>query len=172
MILYKESNIYMKTASKILKPKKREYILHFIVKSSLNPEELHMYRTGVNEKILGMGGKVNASVCQEIARRLAYPIKKESQGYMCESAFLIEPKSIQGLSDALKQDVPLIRYVIEEKPKRKQVAQRRRRSERLTPPESRGREAMAPQGAPLPEKHEKISMEEINKKLDEIIKNI
>ncbi len=164
MISYKEQNIHMKTTSKKLRPIKREYILHFIVKPSMNPEELHTYRTSVNEKILGMGGKVNASVCQESARRLAYPIKKESQGYMCESAFLIEPASVKGLSDALKQDAPLIRYVIEEKPKRRQITLRRR---------GREREIMVSQGAsPQPEKHEKISMEEINKKLDEIIKNI
>jgi ribosomal protein S6 len=155
----------MKITSKKLKPRKREYILHFIVKPSMNPEELHMYRASVNERILGMGGKVNASVCQEMPRRLAYPIKKESQGYMCESAFLIEPKSIKGLSDALKQDAPLMRYVIEEKPKRTQIAVRRRGRERPSP-------IPPTPGTPGLEKHEKISMEEINKKLDEIIKNI
>ena len=157
----------MKITSRKLKPRKREYILHFIVKPAMNPEELHMYRTSVNERILGMGGKVNASVCQEVARRLAYPIKKESQGYMCESAFSIEPKSVKGFSDALKQDSPLIRYVIEEKPKRTRIAVRRRGREHETLI-SRG----ATPGTPGLEKHEKISMEEINKKLDEIIKNI
>lgn len=131
----------------------------------MNPEELHMYRAAVNEKIQSMGGKVNASICQETTRRLAYPIKKESQGYMCESAFLFEPKSVKGLFDALKQDAPLVRYVIEEKPKRRQTTVRRRERER---------ETIIPQGATPPalEKHEKMSMEEIDKKLDEIIKNI
>lgn len=159
-----------------LKPIKREYILHFIVKPSMNPEELHMYRAAVNEKIQGMGGKVNASVCQESPRRFAYPIKKETQGYMCESAFLIEPKSVKGLFDALRQDAPLVRYVIEEKPKRKQATIRRRERERpssIASIENRGHETITSQGTTPPiEKHEKISMEEINKKLDEIIKNI
>lgn len=165
MIPYNELNTRMKTVSRKLRPIKREYILHFIVKASMNPDELHMYRAAVNEKIQVMGGKVSASVCQEIARRLAYPIKKESQGYMCESAFLIEPKSVKGLFDAFKQEAPLIRYVIEEKPKRKQTAVRRRERQRLSP-------SPVEPALPASEKHEKISMEEINKKLDEIIKNI
>lgn len=154
----------MKRMKTTLKPIKREYILHFIVRPTVGAEELHMYRAAMNEKIQGMGGKVNASVCQETARRLAYPIKKEGQGYVCESVFLFEPKKLKGLSDALKQEASIIRYVLEQKEKRPKVQVRRRRSE----------QTIMPQGATPAtlEKREKISMEEIDKKLDEIIKNI
>jgi len=149
---------------------KKEYILHYILKPSMSSDEAHQYRSAMNEKIQGNGGEVKASVCQEAAQRLAYPIARESSGYFCESVFLLQPEHVTALSDTLKHEVQITRYVIKRKEKRAQP--KIRKQTRRIPGE---KEITSRQPFPTSrpeEKRETVSMEEIDKKLDEIIKNI
>lgn len=155
----------------------KQYVLHFITKPSLKTEEVFALREGVNEKITEAGGQIGASLCKELADALAYPIKKETRGFFCETIFTIPAKDIGTFANSLKRDEQILRYMIE----RKEIRERKRLLKRRV----RKPSATVPQGAPSQpqeillapisheqEKREKISMEEIDKKLDEIIKNI
>jgi len=147
---------------------------------------LHNYRQIINEKVEAAGGKIEASVCQDVVRRLAYPIKDYEKSYICESAFTIEPASIKTLSDGLKSEVDIMRYIIElkrpmkirVKPSRSSTAEKLQKTDSPTSaqtPEQFPRlstEETQKDVGQVQEKREKISMEEIDKKLDEIIKNI
>lgn len=148
---------------------KGSYILHFILASGMNAEETDKYRATVNDQIQAAGGEIQASLCQDSARSLAYPIGKESHGYFCESVFILAPTNVKELADTLKHDSSIVRYMIEHREK-KRTPEKARRTRKMPRPS-----AVAPSDsafAPLQEKRENISMDEIDKKLDEIIKNI
>lgn len=155
---------------------KKQYILHYITKPDFaSEEELHNVRQFINEKVTALGGTIEASLCQDNARRLAYPIKKCERGYFCETAFLLDPERVKELYDNLRLDPVILRYVIGFKPK----ATKNRPLRRRTPLVLEGKAEMPPQNQqntqtvpPQAETREKISIEELDKKLDEIIKNI
>ena len=149
---------------------KSSYILHFILRPSMNAEEVDKYRASINEKIQTAGGEIQASLCQDSARNLAYPIDKESRGYFCESAFTLERQNVKELSDALKHDSSIIRYMVEHREKKRLVEKARRTRKMPLRPSIVAPSDSAP--AALEEKRDNISMDEIDKKLDEIIKNI
>ena len=173
---------------------KKQYTLHFILHSSVNQDGADFARGKINQKIEAQGGKIEASICQDASRKFAYPINKQLGGYFCESVFSAPSESIKTLSDDLKNEPQVIRYMVEfKKPmkfraKRSRlreagarygVAEARREKPRTVagPPsyESEAKpvrgESKVPANA-VTDKREKISMEEIDKKLDEIIKNI
>lgn len=146
---------------------KSSYILHFILKSSMNAEETDKYRAVVNDKIRAAGGEIEASLCQNSARIFAYPIGKESRGYFCESVFTLEQKTVKEIADTLRHEVSITRYMIERREKKRRPEKARRM--RKTPPQPSALVGTPPS---LQEKREGLSMDEIDKKLDEIIKNI
>jgi len=164
---------------------KKQYTLHFILASSVNSAEVDPFRAKVNAKIEARGGKIEASICQDASRRFAYPINKQNGGYFCESVFRVSPENIKVLSDDLKSEPQIIRYMVEFK---RPIKFRPKRSRREKPKsigsiEAEPSYAKASEGKPASQsseaprtfganKREKISMEEIDKKLDEIIKNI
>ncbi len=165
---------------------RKQYTLHFILGSSVNQDGADLARGKINQKIEAQGGKIDASICQEASRRFAYPINKQNGGYFCESVFSASPESVKALSDDLKNEPQVIRYMVEFKKPIKFRAKRARREKprsfaaepsRASPsPKSTELRSEAPagrsEGALGTDKREKISMEEIDKKLDEIIKNI
>lgn len=157
---------------------KKQYILHFILGSSVNSGGADARRAKINQKIEARDGEIEASICQDASRRFAYPINKQNGGYFCESVFSVSPENIKALSDDLKSEPQIIRYMVELK-KPVKFRAKPTRSERYK------NTAEAPQHATRPtsptskesidsgaRKREKVSMEEIDKKLDEIIKNI
>ena len=148
---------------------KGDYILHFILASSMNTTEAEKYRATINERIQAAGGEIQASLCQDSARSLAYPIDKQSHGYFCESAFTLERQNVKELADTFKNDSSIIRYMVEHREKKRPLKKTRRPQKMLRP------SAVVPSdGAPaaLEETRKNINMDEIDKKLDEIIKNI
>ena len=159
---------------------KKQYTLHFILSSSVNQDGADFARGKINQKIEAQGGKIEASICQDASRKFAYPINKQLGGYFCESVFSASSESIKTLSDDLKNDPQVIRYMVEFK---KPMKFRAKRSRKEKPRTVVGEPSYGPEVKPvrregeLPtnavtNKREKISMEEIDKKLDEIIKNI
>lgn len=150
---------------------KKQYILHYIFKPDFTSEdELHNHRQAINEKITTFGGEVGASICQESIRRLAYPIKKIGKGYSCEAAFIMEPEKVNQLAESLRHESKLLRHMIELKKPRRIKSRRKPDFSAEKKKEFVGEHAEQPSAAE--EKREKISIEELDKKLEEIIKNI
>ena len=155
----------------------RTYILRFIVKPGIAPDDLHKYSQSLNEKVSALGGKIEASICSEGVRALAYPIAREQRGYFCESVFQANQDQLKGFSAGLKQDSNILRYVIEKRARPGKTFLRpseARKAEWKKKMEEASAKTSKAQNQPIleQEKRGKISMEEIDKKLDEIIKNI
>lgn len=134
-------------------------------------------REEVNKKITGAGGKIGASLCKESADALVYPIKKETRGFFCEIIFTIPAKDVGTFANSLKRDEQILRYMIEQKEIRERKRPLRKRVRKPLATVLQGAPSQSPEAPLAPiareqEKREKISMEEIDKKLDEIIKNI
>jgi len=155
---------------------KREYTLHFIISSSIGQEEILKSKESVNEKIQNAGGQIESSLCQEGAKKLAYQVKKNLAGNVCESVFLIDPENIGQINASLKQDANLLRFMLQSKREMPKNYNRRIRKRPLT--KTFSAESEQPQTSldketqDAKEKRDKVSIEEIDKKLDEIIKNI
>lgn len=176
------------TEIEVEEPIKKQYTLHFILKPGFSADEAHSYRKTLNEKIEARGAKIEASTCQDEARRLAYPIEKKEKGYLCESVFMADPENIKGLYEDLRGDDNILRYIIESKKRFKKPAKSRALKRKASQTqETDGKEIPMPEpgkmwspeaqpemnaGSIDKEPREKISVEEIDKKLDEIIKNI
>jgi len=176
---------------------KKQYTLNSILKSSLNSAETDKHRADLNEKIQKAGGEIGSSLCSEAPKRLVYPINKESQGYFCECSFDILPEDLKNIKDILEPDTQIVRYMLERRKKisvnKRQKRLRRSKEGALklfshTKPESlhapstdpletmhqspETTEPATPKESATKEKREKVNMEEIEKKLDEIIDNI
>lgn len=146
---------------------KRHYILTFIINLNTNTDETDKTRVMLSEKLESLDASISSSICQESPKHLSYPIKKMQQGYLCETVFEAKPESIHKIESEIKTYPNILRYMIEVKralPK-KQLKKRTAsyRAERMA--------GIGKEKIPTPSR-DKISMEEIEKKIDEIIDNI
>lgn len=158
------------------KPKK-QYTLHFILNPSIAQEEIHSLKEKINEKIQALEGQIETSMCDQRLSKLAYEIKKGMSGFVCESVFVIDPEKVQPLNESLKHTGDLIRFIIESKHEPPKFLPVRRRRITTTKKITGEITAKTPPSLDQPqeiakEKREKINIAEIDKKLDEIIKNI
>ena len=152
----------------------RQYIISFILNPSLNASEVDRARIGLNEKIASHTGSVSTSICQEAPRNLAYPIGKTSQGYFCECAFEVDTEKLRDIDSEFKNDTDIIRHMIEVKyaPSKKQQKRRMRATQYKPQMEAAGVGKEGAKQQPETGLREKVSVEEIEKKIDEIIDNI
>lgn len=155
---------------------KKRYMLHYIANPGLDAAELEKYRATLNERMNAHGAQIEASICEEQVRNLSYPINKEQRGHFCEIAFLMEPQKIKDLSETISHDPKILRCTVEFRRRTRKIQIRRRAPEERKYMESaiKDKETGEKKGEYVPqaEKRDKISIEEIDKKLDEIIKNI
>lgn len=149
---------------------KRQYALSFILKSSLNTEETDKYRVDLNEKIQKYGGKVTSSVCSETPNQLVYTINKDSQGYFCECVFEAQPDNLKNIRDELSNDPQIIRHLLEAKQPAPKKLRKRTPKAKIGPDKHEAIPATKTQEKK--DKREKVDIEDIEKKLDEIIENI
>lgn len=155
---------------------KKEYTLNFILNPSIAQEGVSAYKENINEAIQNAGGNIQSSVCQMTPQKLAYPIKKGGSGYLCESTFVIDSDAVPQINEGLSRDKNLMRFIIQSKERNRVITRERRvRKKPLTKtfsPESADTASLRHENEDAKEKREKVSIEEIDKKLDEIIKNI
>lgn len=114
------------------------------------------------EKVRGFIAGLEGNIKKEDSwekRKLAYPVKKRFFGFYTIIQFQMESEKINDLQKQLKMDDDILRYLIIDKTKIKEEAPRLKFA----------RPKAAPQ-RPAEEKDEKIKIEEIDKKLEEILK--
>lgn len=97
-----------------------------------------------------------------VMRQLAFAIKKHKSAFMGEIEFWAEPSVISTIKVALKQNEVLLRYLITKK-----VAVSQRSIQK-----TRRKVAEKDQGKEEESLKEKISIEDIDKRLEEIIDNV
>lgn len=146
----------------------KKYELVSILPSQLEGGSLENVKKEIEQLITELEGTINFK--EEKKHDLAYPINKQGQGIYLISQILIAPEKISNLSNELKLNKQILRHLISqiptikpkpEKPKPKPVITKTPTDEKLIR-KTKKKE---------PEKG-KVKLEEIDKKLNEIIEEI
>ncbi|MBI4132632.1 MAG: 30S ribosomal protein S6 [Candidatus Sungbacteria bacterium] len=131
------------------------------------------------DEVFGQAGKITSFVQEAHGlvgrigepkkRRLAYPIKKFRDAYFGWTKFTIVPERIAEIEKKLALEKNFIRYLIVEDAKRPPLEFRPRREAALrrAPPPSR--QLVTPFVPEPPKEEDKIKLEELDKKLEEIL---
>jgi len=138
------------------------YELTYIINPNLSEAEVAAQADKVRGFINDFGGEVKNEKLQE-KRRLAYPVKKQGFGFYVTIDFNLAPENVAELDNKIKLEQVVLRHllitkeIIKETPRKPYVA--------------RPKEKIAPGflKSTAPEKQEKIKIEEIDKKLEELL---
>ena len=95
-----------------------------------------------------------------LKRRLAYTLKHQGQAYLSTLIFQSAPEKLVNIEKTLKSESQILRYLILAVTAKKEVLTRRR----MRP------EVAFPGKAPVRKPEKKVELEEIEKKLEEILK--
>ncbi len=108
---------------------------------------------------------INATIIRDEnlgRRKLAYPIKNQRHGYYGNIMFEAESTVLPKLKEMLSLENAITRYqIVQEEHTMGKKGKRRTRPHRFTPP--------APAATAAPKTTEKVSFEELDKKLEELI---
>ena len=148
------------------------YELLYIIPAKYSEKELQPVINQVIPLIKKAGGEILRD--DNLGRKkLAYPIKHVHQGYYILVEFDLKPNQLKGLNKDLKLMPEVLRHLIV-KTKPKPISQIIKRKPFLKPPVEEGKEErLIKKEAPKEEREEereKISIEELDKKIDELLK--
>lgn len=159
------------------------YELMFIVPGSINETELPVVKEKVNALLAKASAKITKS--EELGRKkLAYPIKQEVHGHYFSTKFDLEKKALKELSNQLQLTPEVLRFLItkavvktaEELAEEENIkAKIRARQAESVKQELKAAEEKAEEENKIEIKKEeeitegKLSMEDLDKKLDEIL---
>jgi ribosomal protein S6 len=132
------------------------YELTCLISSKLSEEEVKNLSEKINSLIKEGGGSFS-ELKIPIRRKLAYPIKKEGQIYLLTLNFHFEPEKLEIFGGKLKNLPEILRFSIQNK--------------KITKIETLREKIIPKIKKPVPET-EKVEIEEIEKKLEEILGEI
>lgn len=141
------------------------YELAYLISANLSEEEAK----AVQEKIFSLIKDLEGIFEESFVlgglnkKRLAYPIKKENEAYFGAVVFRLNPDNISKLEKGLTSEKQIFRYLLLIKKISIPTKQRVFRPERRRPV---SRET----AQPIPKKEKKVEIAEIEKKLEEILK--
>jgi len=135
------------------------YELTYIINSNLPESEVVAQTDRVRGFINQLGGEIKNEKLTE-KRKLAYLIKKQGFGFYVTVEFNLEPEKLIELEKHIKLDTDILRYLLVVKEKIKIVPRRL--------PSPRPKPTAFPKAFPET-KAEKVKIEEIDKKLEEIL---
>ena len=129
------------------------YELSFLT-PNLNLKEREDLMKGIKEEIVKLKGKLEDEFIEK--KFFAYPVKKYQEGFLGQTNFSLEKNKLKEFQNYLKTKKEIIRTLLEKKEKFKEAPEIERERRR-----------------PLfkkPPKKEKVKIEELEKKLEEILK--
>ena len=136
------------------------YELSFWLKPQLEEEEVSQKISQI-QRIIQEEGGYNVEASLPKLKLLAYPIKKETSGYFIYIQFEISPEKLLAVEKKLKQEQDILRYLIVKREKRKTS---------LFSPVRKKKERKTISTRTEPEKITAVDLQELDKKLDEILK--
>ncbi|MBN1779177.1 MAG: 30S ribosomal protein S6 [Candidatus Buchananbacteria bacterium] len=144
------------------------YEMLYIVPATYSEEELGP----IKEMVKGLMVKHNCQIKIENdlgKKKLAYPIKKFRQGYYLAVEFDAEPENIKPLETELHLSNDILRemIIIKDPAAAKQAARIERVEKTETPKEPVNQKTV--EQAAKDEKQEKVRLDDLDKKLDEIL---
>jgi ribosomal protein S6 len=144
----------------------KEYELVCILLPQLEGADLENVKKEIEQIITKLGGTINFKETKK--HDLAYPINKQGQGIYLISQISIPPEKVANLSNELKLNKQVLRHLISQIAVVKPVIKREGRKKIIKKVEE-----LSPTKVGATEgKKEKVQLEEIDKKLNEIIKEI
>ncbi len=141
----------------------KSYELTYIISSGLTTDEVANVMKETESFIQSKEGVILSSE-KTAAQTLAYPIKKQSSGYFSTVIFQLEEGNVKELKAKLDLQKEILRSVILVKKPAKIMKERRTRK----PMAASEMNAMTP--AKEKKSQEKLNPEDLDKKLDEILK--
>lgn len=140
------------------------YELAFILNPLLEKSDADAAAEKVRNFINTSDGQVKNLVVQE-KKKLAYPLRKQLFGYYSIIEFELEPEKTEELQKQLNLDKDVLRsLIINLNELRTQKASKPRRTPAAAPSSAPG------ETLPKTEKTEKVKIEELDKKLEELLK--
>jgi len=140
----------------------KSYELTYLISAELTEEEARAFQNKIASLIKEEGGILD-EIRTPFRRKLAYPIKKQIQAYLAFLNFKINPEGLINLEKKLKSENQIIRYLILiKKPVKAKKERVRGITARLEPIPFAEKK--------FTEKEKKVELKEIEKKLEEILK--
>jgi small subunit ribosomal protein S6 len=136
------------------------YELLYLVAANYTEDELAPVKEKVKELIKKASGQITAEDSFG-KKKLAYPIKKNHQGYYLLFEFDLEGENLKELDKNLTLTNEILRHMIAKKPIRAQVTNKK---PRIARPKAEVVDAKAAEAD-----KDKIKLEDLDQKLDEIL---
>jgi small subunit ribosomal protein S6 len=92
-------------------PKVNNYLLTLVLKPELDEKERKTLLDSLTKKILGEDGKVTKEEMWG-AKDLAYPIKRQTKGFIAHFEITADPKNAKTLDKELKLEEDILRYLL------------------------------------------------------------
>ena len=151
----------------------KAYEIAYLIDSSISPEEAISFAGKITKIIEDIGGTIQF-VSEPKKRKLSFFVGKQGHAYFGHTNFSLEPKKVSDLRKKLSEEKHILRLLIVEALKanpnlRERPVEFNRPSEvsvRKVESAFRGPKAGA---APEGQSAEKVNIEEIDKRLDEIL---
>jgi len=133
----------------------KNYEITHLISSEIPEEEVKQAQSRLVSLIQSEGGLVLEEKIP-FRKKLAYPVRKQSQAYLSFLVFQMEPEKLKDLEKKIKEISQILRYLLLIKLPKK---------ERKTSAFTKKLKTLKS------EKEKKVDIEEIGKKLDEILEN-
>jgi len=133
----------------------KNYEITHLISSEIPEEEVKQAQSRLVYLIQSEGGLVLEEKIP-FRKKLAYPVRKQSQAYLSFLVFQMEPEKLKDLEKKIKEISQILRYLLLIKLPKK---------ERKTSAFTKKLKTLKS------EKEKKVDIEEIGKKLDEILEN-
>lgn len=133
----------------------KNYEITHLISSEIPEEEVKQVQNRLVSLIQSEGGLVLEEKIP-FRKKLAYPVRKQSQAYLSFLVFQMEPEKLKDLEKKIKEISQILRYLLLIKLPKK---------ERKTSAFTKKLKTLKS------EKEKKVDIEEIGKKLDEILEN-
>ncbi len=135
------------------------YRLVFLVSSRLELKKAKEVTQGIQNLIKEGEGEIKTT--KEISKKtLAYEIKKEGEAYLGSIQFNYLAEKVPNLEKNLKEQSSILRFLITAVPKKKKIRTKKTRPSIEKAPDM-----------DIKAKEKKIKLDEINQKIDQILKN-
>lgn len=139
----------------------KTYELTYIISPEITSEEAIAEAKDIESFVQAQKGVILRQN-NPIARTLSYPIKKRASGFMGVLEFQLEPEKLSELKEKIDKDRKIVRHMVIIK---KLVKERKQRRTRIKP-------VSIVESSPIETEtkaEKKVELEEIEKKLDEIL---
>jgi len=150
-----------------------DYELAYIIPAKFSEDEVPKINHKITRLILDSGGQI---INEESwgKRKLAYPIKQNKYGYYQILKFALDPLVLQKIEHQIKLDSSILRYMTTKVKYRVTTEKEKKRAELKKVEVKKIEEKKIEEKKivkPRVEKVKKISIEDLDQKLDEILKD-